>query len=135
MKEIPLRVACNNGVYTFPSTLLPNKVAFMHERTSIDGWHKCLDHPSFKLVHSFVNRFSLPVMSHHVSSLCSFALSIKYINFLFEQPVFTVMPFSILYTWMFGEHLHTLVLMVLDTTYYLLIITRNTCVISHNTQI
>ena len=37
------------------------KVANMHERTSIDGWHKRLGHPSSKIVHHLVKKFSFPV--------------------------------------------------------------------------
>jgi transposase InsO family protein len=49
----------------------PQKVANVHERTSIDGWHKCLGHPSLKIVHHLVKNFSLPISSQkHFSSLC-----------------------------------------------------------------
>ena len=43
----------------------------MHERTSIDGWHKRLGHPSIKIVHHLVKNFSLPISSTKtLSSLC-----------------------------------------------------------------
>ena len=37
------------------------KVANVHERASIDGWHKRLRHPSTKIVHHLVKKFSLPI--------------------------------------------------------------------------
>ncbi|RVW39905.1 Retrovirus-related Pol polyprotein from transposon RE1 [Vitis vinifera] len=37
---ILLKGACNNGIYTFPESLVVSKkVANVHEWTSIDGWH------------------------------------------------------------------------------------------------
>ncbi|RVW63616.1 Retrovirus-related Pol polyprotein from transposon RE2 [Vitis vinifera] len=49
---ILLRGACENGVYIFPNSMVapstPKMVAYVHERTSIDGWHKRLGHPSIK---------------------------------------------------------------------------------------
>jgi hypothetical protein len=44
--------ACENGVYTLPDSPVssPKMVANVHERTSLDGWHKRLGHPSPKLV-------------------------------------------------------------------------------------
>ncbi|KAJ0087266.1 hypothetical protein Patl1_07395 [Pistacia atlantica] len=43
-------------------------VAYVHERTSIDGWHKCLGHPSIKVVQNLVNLFSLPLTTNkHVT--------------------------------------------------------------------
>ncbi|KAL6347082.1 hypothetical protein AAG906_012333 [Vitis piasezkii] len=49
---ILLRGACENGIYIFPNSMVapstPKMVAYVHERTSIDGWHKCLGHPSIK---------------------------------------------------------------------------------------
>jgi hypothetical protein len=71
---ILLRGACNNGIYTFPTSAVASsskKVANVHERTSIDGWHKRLGHPSFKIVHHLVKNFSLPISSNKtLSSLC-----------------------------------------------------------------
>ena len=43
----------------------------MHERTSIDGWHKRLGHHSIKIVHHLVKKFSLPIsLTKTLSSLC-----------------------------------------------------------------
>ena len=37
----------------------------------MDGWHKCLGHPSIKIVHHLVKKFSLPISSTKtLSSLC-----------------------------------------------------------------
>ena len=69
---ILLKGACNNGIYTFPESIVASKkVANVHERTSIDGWHKRLGHPSIKIVHHLVKKFSLPISSTKtLSSLC-----------------------------------------------------------------
>ena len=55
--------ACENGVYTFPNSLVssPKMVANMHERTSLDGWHKRLGNSSQKLVKQIVKSFLLPI--------------------------------------------------------------------------
>ena len=69
---ILLKGACNNGIYIFPDSMVtPQNVANVHERTSIDGWHKRLGHPSLKIVHHLVKNFSLPISSQkQSSSLC-----------------------------------------------------------------
>ena len=71
-RAILLKGACNNGIYTFPESIVASKkVANVHERTSIDGWHKRLEHPSIKIVHHLVKNFSLPISSTKtLSSLC-----------------------------------------------------------------
>jgi hypothetical protein len=47
-------------------------VANVHERTSLDGWHKHLGHPSQKLVTQIIKSFSLPIKhKDHVSYLCT----------------------------------------------------------------
>uniref|UniRef100_A0A2N9G8T7 Reverse transcriptase Ty1/copia-type domain-containing protein n=1 Tax=Fagus sylvatica TaxID=28930 RepID=A0A2N9G8T7_FAGSY len=59
--------ACENGVYIFPETLVASSfpmVANVHERTSLDGWHKRLGHPSSKIVHNVV-------LPPSVSSYCA----------------------------------------------------------------
>lgn len=53
-----------NGVYTLPQSMVETSltmVANMHERTSIDGWPKRLEHPSNKVVNHIVQLFSLPI--------------------------------------------------------------------------
>jgi hypothetical protein len=69
-----LRGACNDGIYTFPTSMVPissKKVANVHVRTSLDGWHKRLGHPSNKIVHNLINSFSLPITSKQkLPSLC-----------------------------------------------------------------
>ena len=69
---ILLKKACNNGIYTFPESIIASKkVANVHERTSIDGWHKLFGHPSIKIVHHLVKKISLPISSTKtLSSLC-----------------------------------------------------------------
>ena len=71
---ILLRGACENGVYVFPNSPIASSfkmVSNVHERTSIDGWHKRLGHPSIKIVQSLVNHFSLPLTSNKLSSSCT----------------------------------------------------------------
>jgi hypothetical protein len=71
---ILLRGTCSNGVYTVPKPMVsssPKVIAYVHERTSTDGWHKCLDHPSPKIVAHLLKSFSLPVSSSKLSSLCN----------------------------------------------------------------
>ncbi|RVW68219.1 Retrovirus-related Pol polyprotein from transposon RE2 [Vitis vinifera] len=49
---ILLRGSCENGIYIFPESLVGNfsqKVANVHEQTSLDGWHKRLGHPSYPI--------------------------------------------------------------------------------------
>ena len=119
-KEILPRGACNNGMYTFPSTPLPNKVAFMYEWTSIDGWYKRLGHPSFKLVHSLVNRFSLRVTSHHVSSLCRFCSINKAHQLLFRATSFhSHALLNFIYTDVWGTSAYT---GIDGSQYYLLLV-------------
>jgi hypothetical protein len=41
-----LKGDCKDGVYPFPEDLPPkNIVAYVHERTTTNGWHKRLGHP------------------------------------------------------------------------------------------
>jgi hypothetical protein len=70
---ILVKGACENGVYIFLNTLaaaLFPIVANVHEKTSLDGWHKWLGHPSSKIVHNVVRQFSLPFTTTQNSFLC-----------------------------------------------------------------
>ena len=109
---ILLRGACNNGIYTFPTSTVASsskKVANVHERTSIDGWHKCLGHPSFKIVHHLVKNFSLPISSNKtLSSLCHSCS----INKAHQQPFRVTSlqshePFELIYTDVWGPVSYT----------------------------
>ena len=69
-----LKDECEDGVYPFPEHLPPNSkhvVAYIHERTTTDGWHKRLGHPSSKLVHHLIHAFSLPTNKNGNLSLCT----------------------------------------------------------------
>ena len=64
---------CENSVYILPNTLAATlfpMVTNVHEKTSFDGWHKRLGHPSSKIVHNVVRQFSLPFTTTQKSSLC-----------------------------------------------------------------
>ena len=45
-------------------------VANVHEKTSLNGWHKRFGHPSSKIVHNVVRQFSLPYTTTQKSSIC-----------------------------------------------------------------
>ncbi|KAJ0027681.1 hypothetical protein Pint_36319 [Pistacia integerrima] len=104
---ILLKGACENGVYMLPDSLVgssPQMVANVHERTSIDGWHKRLRHPSHKIVTSLINAFSLPIKKEHqVSPLCTSCS----INKAHQQPFHLTSfksnaPFDLIYTDVWG---------------------------------
>jgi transposase InsO family protein len=98
--------ACENGVYIFPETLVASSfpmVANVHERTSLDGWHKRLGHPSSKIVHNVVRNFSLPVITNKMSFLCSSCS----INKVHQQPFGSTSlssnaPLELIYTDVWG---------------------------------
>ena len=47
-------------------------IANVHERTSINGWHKHLRHPSLRIIQHLVKNFSFPeVKENFFSQLCS----------------------------------------------------------------
>ena len=123
---ILLKGACNNGIYTFLESIVASKkVANVHERTSIDGWHKRLGHPSIKIVHHLVKNFSLSISSTKtLSSLCHSCS----INKAHQQPlsiVSKVMSHLNLFTLMCGVLLVILELLNQDITLFLLIIIQN----------
>ena len=102
-----LRRACNNGIYTFPTLMVHisfKKVINVHERTSLDGWHKRLGHPSNKIVHNLINNFSLPITSNQkLPSLCHSCS----INKAYQQPFHVTSlkshaPLDIIYTDVWG---------------------------------
>jgi histone deacetylase 1/2 len=104
---ILLRGACNDGIYTFSTLMVlvsSKKVANVHVRTSIYGWHKCLGHPSNKIVHSLVKSFSLLITPnksclHYVTHV----LLIKHINNPFVSQVFKAINHLTLFTLMCGS--------------------------------
>ena len=69
-----LKGACEDGVYPLPETMtMASKpaIAYVHERTTTDGWHKRLGHPSSKIAQHPIRTFSLPVRKKKEnSSLC-----------------------------------------------------------------
>lgn len=83
---ILVKGACKNVVYMFPNSIVASStlkmVAYVHELTSIDGWHKHLGHPSIKVVQNLVNLFSLPLTTNKLPSTCSSCS----INKAYQQP-------------------------------------------------
>ena len=123
---ILLKGACNNGIYTFLESIVASKkVANVHERTSIDGWHKRLGHPSIKIVHHLVKNFSLSISSTKtLSSLCHSCS----INKAHQQP-FRVNslqshePFELIYTDVWGPASYT---GIAESRYYLIFVDHYT---------
>jgi hypothetical protein len=75
----------------------------MHERTSLDGWHKRLGHPSFKIVRNLVNHFFLPVAPNKMNSLCSSCSINKAHQLPFRPTSFqSHAPLDIIYTDVWG---------------------------------
>ena len=74
-RETLLQGPCENGVYPLPHLRASTPIAMVHERTSINGWHQRLGHPSSKVVARMITSFSLPISSNssisHVCDSCS----------------------------------------------------------------
>ncbi|KAL6346985.1 hypothetical protein AAG906_012236 [Vitis piasezkii] len=62
-REILLQGPCENGVYPLPSSPVATPIAFVHERTSVVGWHQRLGHPSSKVVTRLIISMQLPTDS------------------------------------------------------------------------
>ena len=98
----------------------------MHERTSIDGWHKRLGHPSTKIVHHLVKKFSLPIsLNKSLSSYVLHVLLIKHITNHFMPLVSKVISHLTLFTQMCEVPLVIHELMDHNITLFLLIIIQN----------
>ncbi|KAF8389672.1 hypothetical protein HHK36_024191 [Tetracentron sinense] len=70
-----LQGKCEDGIYYMPQSaqvLRKPPVAFVGVRTSLDGWHSRLGHPSTKVVTQVVRSFDLPLEKSSVTkkSLC-----------------------------------------------------------------
>jgi len=123
---ILLKGACNNGIYTFPTSMTASeKVVYMHERTSIDGWHKRLGHPTLKIVHHLVKNFSLPTSSTNKFSSLYHSCSI---NKAHQQPFHAnnlhgYEPFELIYTDVWGLANYTA---IEGSKYYLIFVDHYT---------
>ncbi|KAJ0051870.1 hypothetical protein Pint_02001 [Pistacia integerrima] len=74
--ETLLKGDCEDGVYPLPESLAKvskKVVAYVHERTTTDGWHKRLGHPSSKIVNHVIRNF----LFEKSSSLNREALSLR----------------------------------------------------------
>ena len=99
-------------------------VANVHERASIDGWHKWLGHPSLKVVHNLVKNFGLPITSKKLPSLCSSCS----INKAHQQPFRVTslqshVPLELIYTDVWGPASYT---GIDGSRYYLLFVDHYT---------
>ncbi|RVW53657.1 Retrovirus-related Pol polyprotein from transposon RE2 [Vitis vinifera] len=104
MGEILLQGPCENGVYPLPSSPAATPIAFVHERTSVAGWHQLLGHPSFKVVTRLISFFSLPTTSClSGSNNCHSCSTNKAHQLPFHKHGLTsTTPFDLLYTDIWG---------------------------------
>ena len=97
-----LKGACEDGVYQFPENLplSSNKiVAYVHNRTSFDGWHKRLGHPASKLVNHLINTFSLPTHKNgHVSPCTSCSQNKAHCQPFNNHGLTSTSPIELIYT-------------------------------------
>jgi len=99
--------ACENGVYPLPDSLVGSSskiMANVHEGTTIDGWHKRLGHPSYKIVTSLVRAFALPIKKDIQESIPCTPCSI---NKAHQQPFHSTSlqshaPLDLIYTDVWG---------------------------------
>lgn len=103
---ILLKGACKDGVYPFPEDLpLPSNkiVAYVHNRTTIDGWHKRLGHPASKLVNHLISTFSLPTHKNGHVSPCTSCSQNKAHRLPFNNHGLTsTAPIELIYTDVWG---------------------------------
>jgi len=103
---ILLRGTCSNGVYAFLKPMVSPFSKFLtlaHERTSTDGWHKRLGHPSHKIVAHLVKNFFLPSSSSKLYSLCNFCSINKAHQLPFRQnSLMNQAPFDLIYIDVWG---------------------------------
>jgi hypothetical protein len=75
----------------------------VHERTSLNGWHKRLGHPSIKIFQHLVNWLSLPVSTKKFPSLCTSCSTNKTHKQPFGSTSFQIhSPLDIIYTDIWG---------------------------------
>ncbi|XLR15048.1 hypothetical protein S83_042986, partial [Arachis hypogaea] len=51
----------DNGLYRLPIPSSSSPQAYLGEKTSLEGWHKCLAHPHFALLQQLVHDFQLSI--------------------------------------------------------------------------
>ncbi|RVX08949.1 Retrovirus-related Pol polyprotein from transposon RE2 [Vitis vinifera] len=102
--EILLQGPCENGVYHLPSSPAATPIAFVHECTSVAGWHQPLGHPSFKVVTRLISSFSLPTTSCLSGSNNCHSCSINKAHQLpfHKHGLTSTTPFDLLYTDVWG---------------------------------
>jgi histone deacetylase 1/2 len=103
-REILLQGPCENGVYPLPHPRASTPIAMVHERTSINGWHQRLGHPSSKVVARMITSFSLPVSNNSsISHFCDSCSINKSHRLPFHKHGLTSSaPFDLIYTDVWG---------------------------------
>ncbi|KAF8377299.1 hypothetical protein HHK36_030674 [Tetracentron sinense] len=101
-----LKDECEDGVYPLPETMATVSkpaIAYVHERTAADGWHKRLGHPSSKIVQHLIRTFSLPINKNGHSSLCVSCSQNKAHRQMFQSHgLNSTAPLQLIYTDVWG---------------------------------
>ena len=103
-RETLLQGPCENGVYPLPKISSSHPIAMVHERTSINGWHQRLGHPSSKVVARMITSFSLPISSNSSNSHNCDSCSINKSHRLpfHKHGLNSSAPFDLIYTDVWG---------------------------------
>jgi len=120
-REILLQGPCQNGVYPLPHPRASTLIAMVHERTSINGWHQRLGHPSSKVVARMITSFSLPDSSNSSISHFYDSCSINKSHCLpfHKHGLTSSTPFDLIYTDVWGPSPQT---SIQDHKYYMIFI-------------
>ncbi|KAF5482583.1 hypothetical protein F2P56_003141, partial [Juglans regia] len=70
-RNILLQGKAEAGLYPFPSTISRLPQALLSNRAPLTTWHSRLGHPSMKIVRHIISRFSLPITSNKIDSVCA----------------------------------------------------------------
>lgn len=72
-KKVLLQGMPKDGLYPFPSSISsPSPYqSFSYQRGPLEEWHRRLGHPNYQIVKHLVSKFSLPVSSNKIPSVCS----------------------------------------------------------------
>jgi hypothetical protein len=68
--NILLKGKHEHGLYSLPPPVSSSPAAFMGIRTTLDGWHSRLGHPSLRIVRQVVSKNNLAVLQSSPGSVC-----------------------------------------------------------------